>query len=458
MNCLRSAFWTVIFLLATMAASRSASIQLIIDASRAGGEIDLVRYSLGQGGLSEKPMFDPHVEQIRQLRPQTIRVFIQEYFNLYPERGRYHWETFDKFIETILATGAKPILSLCFKPAVLFPKVDQRVVHPIDYGEWEELIARFVKHCNEEKGYRIEYWEVGNEPDIGEDGGCPYLFQKADYVKYYQHTVAAIRRADPKAKVGGPALAWYKSELSDALIEHCGATETPLDFFSWHIYNSDPQFFRQTIREVNAKLARFPKLKNCETIIDEWNMSLDKPNLDPAFQPAFILETTLAFQEEGLSRAAYYHIRDFYVDPAVFAKFMSGPGTIFMARWWNVMPQYDGLWDHQGRVRPAYFAFKLLSLIEGRNIPVEGTSGEIHALAAKNDHSMNVIVWNYPSRDRAETHETTLKFPLSQSGTFRQVHLNANAARNELEVRRHGAVSDLKNNPIKLSLKPYDIC
>ena len=102
------------------------SAEVVIDESRAGAELDLTRFALGQGGLSDQPMFDVHVAQIAQLRPQTIRVFIQEFFNLYPERGRYHWETFDRFIETILATGAKPILSLCFKPKVLFPKVDQR--------------------------------------------------------------------------------------------------------------------------------------------------------------------------------------------------------------------------------------------------------------------------------------------------------------------------------------------
>jgi len=432
-------------------------IELIVDTSKDGAKIDLTRYALGQGGLSEKPMFDQNVAQIAQLHPQTIRVFIQEFFDLYPESGRYNWKTLDAFIENILATGAKPILSLCFKPKVLFPKIDQWIVHPTNYAEWEELIFQMVKHCNVEKKYGIEYWEVSNEPDIGEDGGCPFRFQQEDYVVFYQHTAAAIYRADPKAKIGGPALAWYNSNISDALIELCGKTDTPLDFLSWHVYNSDPKYFRTTIQEMKAKLAKYPKLKNCETVIDEWNMSLGVPNLDPAFQPAFILETTLAFYEEGLSRSAYYHIRDCYVDEAQFSTFMSKHGAAFVAYWWNVMPQYDGLWDNQGNVRPAYYAFKLLSQIRGKNIPVQGTTSEVHALAAKNSQGLNVVLWNFPQNGKGKTQETVLRFPKNKSGSFREISLVPTNFVNQLEVRRNGEVSQLEKEPIKIKLAPYQI-
>src|SRR2546430_8540494 len=51
--------------------------------------------------ISPKPMIDAHIDQLAQLRPRTIRLFVQEYFDLYPKRGRYHWETLDKSIETI---------------------------------------------------------------------------------------------------------------------------------------------------------------------------------------------------------------------------------------------------------------------------------------------------------------------------------------------------------------------
>ena len=438
-------------------AAVESTVEWIVDVSQAGEAIDLTLYTLGQGGLSFKPMFDPHIDQIAQLQPQTIRVFVQEFFDLYPARGRFQWDKLDRFVEAILATGAKPILSLCFKPSALFPKIDQRVVHPTDYEEWEELIFRLVKHCNEERRFGIQYWEIGNEPDIGEDGGCPYLFQKEDYVIYYDHTARAIQRADARVKIGGPALAWYKSEIADALIEHCGKRDTPLHFLSWHVYQSDPNYFRKTIQEMKAKLAAYPKLKDTETIIDEWNMSLDKPNLAPGFQPAFVLQTTLAFFETGLSRSAYYHIRDFFVDEAVFAKFMSPGGAAFVAHWWNDMPQYDGLWDNQGRVRPAYYAFKLLSLIRGQRIPIQGKTPELNGLAAKNGETVHVVLWNFPESGAKENRQVTIRFEGMKAGQFRETRLNSSAPVNPLEIRRHGSVAELGNAPLQMAMPPYEI-
>lgn len=437
---------------------RAAEINLIVDAAHSGSEINLTRYALGQGGLSEKPMFDSHVEQIAQLHPQTIRIFVQEFFNLQPERGRYHWDTLDKVIETILATKARPILCLCFKPKILFPKIDQRIVHPNDYKQWEELIYHLVKHCNEEKRYGIEYWEVSNEPDIGEDGGCPYLFQPEDYVTYYTHTANAILRADAKAKVGGPALAGYNSDIGRALIEHCGKGETPLHFFSWHIYHSDPEYFRRSIREVKTKLAKFPKLEKTETVIDEWNMSLDEPVLDPAFQPAFVLETTRVFDEEGLSRGAYYHIRDSFVDERQFATFMSKPGAAFVARWWNDTPQYDGLYDNQGRVRPAYHAFKLLSLLKGNRLPVSGTNAEVKALAARNGNDIHAVIWSFPTRPKPdESVEVHVSFVGIKSGRFRLSRLDAKTALSQFELESVGDFPRAESKNIQFTLRPYEI-
>src|SRR5882762_1062765 len=55
--------WWYIFLQAT-AALFAAEIQITIDPSRVAGPIDVTRYALGQGGLSDQPMFDGQVEQI----------------------------------------------------------------------------------------------------------------------------------------------------------------------------------------------------------------------------------------------------------------------------------------------------------------------------------------------------------------------------------------------------------
>jgi hypothetical protein len=451
-----SSFLLVLLAVHVTTAAVAASVELTVDASKPGEAIDLTCYALGQGGLSDKPMFDSHIEQIAQLHPQTIRLFVQEFFNLYPRSRHYHWDTLDRVIEAVLATRAKPILCLCFKPKILFPKIDQHLVHPSDYTQWEDLIFRLVQHCNRDKHFGIAYWEIANEPDIGEDGGCPYLFQPADYLTYYTHTAQAILRADPKAKIGGPALAGYNSDIGAALIEHCGKGEAPLDFFSWHVYHNDPAYFRKSIRDVKARLAKFPKLRTSETIIDEWNMSLDQPVLQPAFQPAFVLETTLGFLEAGLSRSAYYHIRDSFVDERQFARFMSAKGAAFVARWWNDTPQYCGLYDNQGQVRSAYYAFKLLSLIQGRRLTIAGTTADVKGFAATSDATVNVVVWNFPQPGAGELRQITLGFPANKTGRLRLTRLNPASPVNQLELERQGVLSAPGANPVRFNLAPYE--
>src|SRR5438874_1145814 len=91
------------------------------------GPLEIDRMALGQGGLSDEPMWDRRIAEVRALRPRLIRLFIQEYFDPLPERGHDHFETLDRSVETILKAGAKPLMCICFKPRVLFPAVDHDI-------------------------------------------------------------------------------------------------------------------------------------------------------------------------------------------------------------------------------------------------------------------------------------------------------------------------------------------
>ena len=64
--------------------ARGQITELTVDTVHSPGPIDLTRYALGQGGISDQPMITDRIEQIAQLHPQTIHVFLQEYFNIYP--------------------------------------------------------------------------------------------------------------------------------------------------------------------------------------------------------------------------------------------------------------------------------------------------------------------------------------------------------------------------------------
>lgn len=412
--------------------------QIRVDLAAKLAPLEIDRISLGQGGLSERPMWDDRVNEVRMLHPRVVRLFIQEYFDLLPETGKYHWDTLDASVDTIRKTGATPLMNIDFKPQVLFPTIDQRVVDPSSYEQWEELIYQMVRHYKE-RGSGIQYWEVANEPDIGEDGGCPYLFTPENYTRYYQHTVNAIRRADPTAKVGGPALANSRSPILPALLDFVEKNKTPLDFVSWHIYNSDPQKVRATIDYVHDLLKNHPALKP-ETILNEWNMALRDPPQNPQFQPCYILETAWQMKEAGLDYSCYYHIRDFPIDFDTFARFMSPRGVALMARWWNRSTQWDGLFDYGGRIRPSYYAFKLLSRLTGERLRVETDAQSVHAFATWDEKLLvyNVLVWNFseaPARVRVTLDHVPAEMVL------REVSLDAAAPSDDENARLRPASS-----------------
>ena len=160
----------------------------------------------------------------------------------------YNWVIVDKILDTYLHAGVKPFIEIGFMPKALsthpepyqheFPKGDVFTgwtYPPSNFDKWGELVYRWVEHCVEKYG-RTETqswdWEVWNEPDIGYWHGTP-----EEYNKLYDYTVAAVRRALPNARVGGPASTGPSGKKAAAFLkqflEHC-SSGVPLDFITFH--------------------------------------------------------------------------------------------------------------------------------------------------------------------------------------------------------------------------------
>ncbi len=442
---------------AVSAPSQNRTVPLLLNLKDTAGPMEMDRFALGQGGLSEEPMWADRAAEIQDLHPRLIRLFVQEYFDLLPDHGRYHWDKLDESIDLIRKTGATPLINIDFKPKVLYPTVDQKIVDPTSYDEWDQLIYEMVRHYKE-RGAGGLYWEVSNEPDIGENGGCPYLFTPENYTRYYQNTVAAVMRADPQARVGGPALANSGSAILPALLSFCDAGKAPLHFVSWHIYNSDPVRIRGTIDRTKALIAKYPSL-HPETILNEWNMALRDPPADPQFQPCFITEVAYQMKAGGLDYSCYYHIKDYHVDRERFAQFMSPVGAGLMARWWNRSSQWDGLFDFQNRVRPAYFAFKLLARLTGDRLKLDSNDSAVHGFATWDPKLLtyNVLLWNYSA---TPAHLDLAIEDAPSDLTLRQLFLDAAAPSDDENVRlRPVPARHLKQTGehIKVDLGSYGI-
>ena len=85
----------------------------------------------------------------------------------------------------------------------------------------------------------------------------------------FEITAKHLKECFPELKIGGPALAWNEEWAEDFLRE-MQKRNVPLDFFSWHIYCTEPS-------HMTAKAQRMKKLlnkygyENAESILNEWN-------------------------------------------------------------------------------------------------------------------------------------------------------------------------------------------
>jgi hypothetical protein len=125
-----------------------------------------------------------------------------------------------------------------------------------------------------------------------------------------------------------------------------------------------------------------------------------------------------------------------------------------MAHWWNIMPQYSALFDHHGRVRPAYYAFRWLGQLEGPRFRVEGETDNLRAIGGDGNGYKHLIVWRYGTEGPEEA-EVRLEVSGAPDRNARIVELVPDAPVNNLRVSFFGPVDSLSHVP--LSLKPWDI-
>jgi hypothetical protein len=147
------------------------------------------------------------------------------------------------------------------------------------------------------------------------------------------------------------------------------------------------------------------------------------------------------------------------VDIERFAEFMSPVGSGLMARWWNRSSQWDGLFDFQNRVRPSYYAFKLLARLTGERLKLDSSDAAVHGFATWDPKLLtyNVLLWNYST--------APVRVDLAVEGapsdlTLRQLFLDA-AAPSDDENARLRPVPSRKFNQgpmrIKVDLGAYGI-
>jgi xylan 1,4-beta-xylosidase len=217
----------------------------------------------------------------------------------------YDWTVVDRIIDTYLARGIHPYLQIGFMPEAMStappdvpyqhlwrPGFDYKLIAtgwsypPKSYEKWSELVYQWTLH-NVGRYGRDEvakwYFEVWNEANFN----TYWQGSPEDFYKLHDFSIAAVRRALPSARVGGPDVAGAGGEFMDGFLKHVssgtnyvtGEVGTPTDFLSFHS-KGRPSFVEGHVRmgisthlkEVDSgfqKIAAVPALAAKPIVIGE---------------------------------------------------------------------------------------------------------------------------------------------------------------------------------------------
>jgi len=241
---------------ATQVSSQQAPVaeEVTIDARAATRPFPHYWEQMFGSGRAILSLRDSYRRDLRAMKSATdihyvrFHAIFHDEVGVYSENARgepvYNWSYVDQIYDGLLDNGVRPFVELSFMPRALAASDKPHAFWyrplpspPKDYAKWEELVYNFVKHVLERYGAdEVSQWyfEVWNEPNIDFWTGEP---KQSTYFELYDHAARAIKRADQRLRVGGPASA--QAAWIAEMIEHSVQAHVPLDFVSTHVYGND---------------------------------------------------------------------------------------------------------------------------------------------------------------------------------------------------------------------------
>ena len=366
--------------------------------------------------------------------------------NMYTEDANgkpvYDWTIVDRIFDTYVERGMKPLVEIGFMPEALSSK-PQPYKHkwrpgapyseiftgwaypPKEYEKWAELVYQWVIHCTEKYGKaEVEtwLWELWNEPNIGYWRGTT-----DEYIKLYDYTADAVKRALPTATIGGPHATGPSWDVSQkflrAFLDHVisgqnyatGKTGSPIDFIAFHA-KGGPTLKDSTIlmnmgtqlRDISCGfeiVASYPELKHLPIIIGECDPEGCAACSMQDYPSNAYRNGTMYSSYTAASFSRIYDLADHF---GVNLK-----GAVTWAFEFEDQPWFNGYRDlaTNGIDKPVLNIFRMFGKMSGnrvevsgdlaydflavRDSSVRGDKRDINALASVNDSTAAIMIWNY---------------------------------------------------------------
>ncbi len=350
----------------------------------------------------------------------------------------YDWTIVDRIFDAYAEAGNIPFIQVGFTPEALsddpgpyrhnWSPTDKYTTiitgwasPPNDLKKWGALVEAWARHLAERYGRERAMswpWEVWNEPD-----GHYWTGTIPQFCAMYDATAAAIKRALPGARVGGPhTCGSFANEKAQtflrAFLKHCADNDSPLDFVAFHAKG------RPVVHEGHVRMGIDKQLRDIET-----NLSI--MNEFPRFRglPAILGES----DPEGCAAcSARVHPQNAYRNGPLYGVYVvehimrtyelsrragiDVEGAVTWAFLFEDQPWFDGFRDlaTNGVDKAVLNAFRMLGMLGGswvetrssHALPLdrildEGVRGapDVNAVATRDEKGVSVLAWNYHDDD-----------------------------------------------------------
>lgn len=421
-----SLFWIHLFLIlgalglrtpSTAAAAEQGAVSAIsVNGKESRGPVPFL-FRAGMF-LNEQPVDARFHTFFSDLKPGAIEMIpiregqfssLKEYVDRLPSLGTTRWAT------EAHKKGGRPVIGLMEVPRWLQQGgSDANLRPPADWEGWARYVEATVRFFNGQLG--LDAWYVvWDEPDLE-------MFWKGgseeDYFKLYRFSVLGARRADPKAKIGGPGVsAWtakgprskgeksllfnfirYASENS---LPEVKLSRLPIDFVAWHQFDTDPKgsplLYQSASEDVREWLTQFGYDPKTELGIGSWNSWLNfgkdpnelSPERDKEFTAAYVVRSLEGMDRAGIGHHLFFNLFEQWqwngISPARREREFAGKE--FMGGF--------GLFTKEGVIKPVFNAFKALSALEGERLAVKSDDPYLTVLASKSEDQLVVLISNF---------------------------------------------------------------
>jgi xylan 1,4-beta-xylosidase len=372
--------------------------------------------------------------------------------NAYAEdsEGRpiYDWSIMDRIFDSYVEAGITPFVQIGFMPKPLsrnpepyqhrFSPADATstittgwAAPPTDLSKWGGLVEAWARHLAERYGRETAtswLFEVWNEPD-----GHYWTGTLDEFCALYDVSVAALSRALPGVRVGGPhTCGAFASEKARAFLrgflEHCtrgknqvsGAIGSQLDFIAFHA-KGNPVLYRDHVR-----MGLYKQLRDIEAglkIVKEFPELAGRPVILGESDPEGCAACSARYRpQNGYRNGPLYGV---YVVESIARTYelslregVKIEGAVTWAFQFEDQPYFDGFRDlaTNGIGKAVLNALRMLGMLGGdwveatssHALPLQSLlekgvrdAADVNAIATRDENSVSVLAWNYHDDDVA---------------------------------------------------------